>query len=220
MSKKPNRTRIPQENIVRPRLQQEIGSRCPFCNSKDVSHFEIHHINEDTTNHNIDNLLLICRQCHSKFTKKEWPLRKGRDKKDEILKLANLYLLESDPVDTFDYLCYNMRKDNGRIHEDRPNGSVVNIKVIDPFTIQIILRQVDGRNWKGELDLKTRNYGELSFIYDSEIEIEVGRRECYIKQLTINDIRKDYFYLKPLTDLGDYGNELFIRETNLIGDTF
>jgi hypothetical protein len=162
-SKKPKRTNIPVVNILRPRLQQEIGSRCPFCHSEDVSHFEIHHIDEDRTHHDIENLLLLCSLCHSKFTKKEWPLRKGRDKKDEILKLAEFRLLESNPIEAFDYVCYSMNPENGRLPERQNNGSIANIKVIDKYNIQIKLRQANGRISKGELLLKTRNYGELFF---------------------------------------------------------
>ncbi len=214
---KRKRTRIPQENIIRPRLQQEIGSRCPFCISVEVSHFEIHHIDEDTTNHDFKNLLLLCKQCHSKFTKGEWPLRKGRDKKDEILKLADFRLLESSPTGNFDYKCYGMRPDNGRLAMELDNGSIATIKVIDKYNIQIELQQCDGRRWKGELLLKTGNYGELSFIYDSITEIEVGRKECFIRQIVSGGVRKDQFFFKPLTNHNDYSNELMVRET-LIND--
>lgn len=212
-TKKPKRTKIPQENIIRPLLQKEIGSRCPFCPSEDISHFEIHHIDDDRTNHKYENLLLLCKPCHSKFTKKVWELRKGRDKKDEILKISNYRLLESNPIDSFDYVCYGMRKDNGRLREEQDDGSVANIKVIDHYNIQITLRQSDGRIWKGELLLKTRNYGELSFMYESDTEIEVGRRECYIRQIFTEDYREDQFYLKPLTDKHAYGDELMTRKT-------
>lgn len=215
---KPKRSKIPQENIIRPRLQQEIGSRCPFCPSEDVAHFEIHHIDEDRTNHKPENLLLLCRPCHSKFNKHEWDLRKGRDKKDEIIKLANFRLLESSPMENYDYICYSMRPENGRLPNAEGNGSVASVKVIDKYNIQISLRQRDGRSWKGELLLKTGNYGELSFIYDSDVEIEVGRRECYIKQTITNHIRKDQFFLKPLTNLGDYRDELMIRQTPIYGE--
>lgn len=65
------RTRIPQENKVRAVLQQEINSKCPFCSNTDVGHFEIHHIDENPSNHKIENLLLLCSNCHSKITKKD-----------------------------------------------------------------------------------------------------------------------------------------------------
>lgn len=52
-------------------LQKEIGSICPFCQNKDVSHFEIHHIDENTLNNDLTNLLMLCRICHSKITSSE-----------------------------------------------------------------------------------------------------------------------------------------------------
>lgn len=69
MAKK--RVRIPQETKVRAYLQQEINSKCPFCKNKEVGHFEIHHIDEDPSNNDIANLLLLCSICHSKITKKD-----------------------------------------------------------------------------------------------------------------------------------------------------
>ncbi|HLP52838.1 MAG TPA: HNH endonuclease [Chitinophagales bacterium] len=210
--KKPKRTSIPQERILRPRLQKEIGSRCPFCPSEDISHFEIHHIDEDRTNHIYENLLLLCKHCHSKFTKREWDLRKGREKKDEILKIRNLRLLES-LGGSFDYTCYNMKSENGRLREEIGNGSAASIKVVDPYNIQITLKQSDGRIWKGELFLKTRNYGELFFIYENNTELEVGRKECFLRQIFLSGSREDQFYFKPLTDMHAYTGELLTRTT-------
>jgi|GEM_PF-2349856 len=63
------RTKIPQENKVRAELQREIKSECPFCLATEVGHFEIHHIDENPSNHEMVNLLLLCRTCHSKITK-------------------------------------------------------------------------------------------------------------------------------------------------------
>ena len=63
------RPRIKQATKVRSILQQEINSICPFCDSKEVGHFEIHHIDENPENNFITNLLLVCPTCHSKITK-------------------------------------------------------------------------------------------------------------------------------------------------------
>jgi hypothetical protein len=62
-----NRTPIPQLNKVRAVLQQEINSECPFCSNEDVAHFDIHHIDKIRNNHKIENLLLVCKICHSKI---------------------------------------------------------------------------------------------------------------------------------------------------------
>jgi len=68
---KKKRTSIPQITKVRAKLQKEIDSACPFCNNEDVGHFQIHHIDEDPSNNELINLLLLCPTCHSKITKKD-----------------------------------------------------------------------------------------------------------------------------------------------------
>ncbi len=69
MTDKKNRTSIPKANKIRAELQKEISSICPFCDNSDVGHFEIHHIDENPANNEIDNLILLCPICHSKITK-------------------------------------------------------------------------------------------------------------------------------------------------------
>jgi hypothetical protein len=63
------RPKIPKENKVRAELQLEINSKCPFCPSTDVGHFQVHHIDENPSNNDIKNLLMLCPTCHSKITK-------------------------------------------------------------------------------------------------------------------------------------------------------
>lgn len=50
-------------------LQKEINSSCPFCSNDDVGHFQIHHIDENPENNDLNNLLMLCPTCHSKITK-------------------------------------------------------------------------------------------------------------------------------------------------------
>lgn len=76
------RVPIPQLNKVRAMLQQEINSKCPNCENKDVGHFEIHHIDENPNNNSMDNLILLCPICHSKITK-------GDIQIDEVKKWKN-----------------------------------------------------------------------------------------------------------------------------------
>ena len=71
-SKKTNaakRKRIPVPRKSIALLQKEINSICPFCNSQDVDHFEIHHIDENRSNNDLNNLIMLCPTCHSKITK-------------------------------------------------------------------------------------------------------------------------------------------------------
>ncbi|MBN8694579.1 MAG: HNH endonuclease [Bacteroidetes bacterium] len=69
-------------NKMRARLQKEINSKCPFCEDEEVEHFDGHHIDEDPSNTVLENLLLLCKKCHSKIgegtiTKEEVQLRKA-----------------------------------------------------------------------------------------------------------------------------------------------
>ena len=66
---KKNRIKIPNQNKVRAELQKEVNNKCPFCPSKDVGHFEIHHIDENPGNNVQSNLILVCPTCHSKIDK-------------------------------------------------------------------------------------------------------------------------------------------------------
>ena len=66
---------------IRALLQQEVASACPFCDSSDVDHFEIHHIDDDPNNNDAANLMLLCPTCHSKITKGDIPLHAVRRKK-------------------------------------------------------------------------------------------------------------------------------------------
>lgn len=63
------RSKIKQATKVRSLLQKEINSICPFCDNQDVGHFQIHHIDENPSNNEMSNLILLCPICHSKITK-------------------------------------------------------------------------------------------------------------------------------------------------------
>ncbi|HMG68461.1 MAG TPA: HNH endonuclease, partial [Chitinophagaceae bacterium] len=83
------RVKIPKEAKVRAELQKEIGSVCLFCDNADVGHFHIHHIDESPSNNEIDNLLLVCPNCHSKITKGDILRQEVEKKKNElVLKLS------------------------------------------------------------------------------------------------------------------------------------
>jgi hypothetical protein len=86
MTKKKARKRIPQENKIRAELQKEINSLCPFCENADVGHFEIHHIDEDPSNNDTGNLLLLCPICHSKITKGDITQLETLKKKISLMK--------------------------------------------------------------------------------------------------------------------------------------
>lgn len=62
-------------------LQKEVKSICPFCTNEDVGHFEIHHIDENRENNDYENLIMLCKICHSKITKGDIPLKAVEEKK-------------------------------------------------------------------------------------------------------------------------------------------
>lgn len=79
------RMSIPQKAKVKAELQKENGSSCPFCMNQDVGHFQIHHIDENPSNNLMQNLILICPNCHSKMTKGEIPPIEVMEKKIELM---------------------------------------------------------------------------------------------------------------------------------------
>lgn len=53
---------------MRARLQKEIGSKCPICGNEGVGEFQVHHLDGNPANDDFQNLLLLCPNCHAKFT--------------------------------------------------------------------------------------------------------------------------------------------------------
>jgi len=53
------------------KLYQEVDNRCPFCDVADVAVLEIHHIDGDPSNNKIENLIVVCGNCHSRITRGE-----------------------------------------------------------------------------------------------------------------------------------------------------
>ncbi|MHB1105834.1 MAG: HNH endonuclease [Lutibacter sp.] len=90
------RKEIPQKNKVKANLQKEINSVCPICNNTDVGHFQIHHIDENHSNNDTLNLLLLCPICHSKITKGDIlmsdviDIKKGLNRKNEKVQFISV----------------------------------------------------------------------------------------------------------------------------------
>lgn len=68
-------TAVPKKSVrIRPTareraiLQKEVGSQCPICGNGDVGEFQVHHLNGNPSDSDLTNLLLICPNCHAKFT--------------------------------------------------------------------------------------------------------------------------------------------------------
>ena len=93
---KGKRKEIPQKNKVKANLQKEINSVCPICYNTDVGHFQIHHIDENHSNNDTSNLLLLCPICHSKITKGDIlmndviDVKKGLNRKNEKVQFISV----------------------------------------------------------------------------------------------------------------------------------
>lgn len=56
-------------------VYQQFGSKCPFCDENDVNTLQVHHIvaHAETQEHDAENLLLTCANCHQKIENGEIP---------------------------------------------------------------------------------------------------------------------------------------------------
>lgn len=119
---KKTRISIPKVNKVRAELQREIASACPFCDSTDVGHFEIHHIDENPSNNENGNLLLLCPTCHSKITKGDIPVTEVFKKKISLIQNSLLNQPKTGKVITFNGTV------NAPVVGDNNNVSIKNIR--------------------------------------------------------------------------------------------
>ena len=84
MPKRPKqRKSIPP--LLQKQLLQEVGNRCAFCGIVDQAVLEFHHIDEDRSNCERENLIVVCANCHSKITRQEIEPAEVRLKKTELL---------------------------------------------------------------------------------------------------------------------------------------
>lgn len=60
--------RISIPSQTQKRIYQESSSACALCREDDIATLEIHHIDEDPSNNEDENLLLVCASCHSRIT--------------------------------------------------------------------------------------------------------------------------------------------------------
>jgi hypothetical protein len=63
------KTRKAISALKQKQLLQEADSQCPFCQDRDVSTFEFHHIDGDPSNGALANLIVACSSCHTRVTK-------------------------------------------------------------------------------------------------------------------------------------------------------
>lgn len=108
--------RITVRITTRALLQKEINSKCPFCDSEDVDHFHIHHIDENPDNNEFSNLIMVCPLCHSKITK-------GNITKEEVV--AKKKSLQQ------------VKNENKILPFQQVNYGDKNLQIINPANIEI-----------------------------------------------------------------------------------
>ncbi len=64
MAKK--RIAIPKQ--TEKRAFQEVGSACAFCRESEIASLQVHHIDGDPSNNDLENLIVVCSNCHGKIT--------------------------------------------------------------------------------------------------------------------------------------------------------
>jgi len=158
---KKTRASIPKVNKVRAELQKEIGSLCPFCDTTEVGHFEIHHIDENPSNNDQGNLLLLCPICHSKITKGDIPQIEVFKKKIALIQYPLINKSSTGKVTTF----------NGTVHTPiLGDNNTISIKNVRKATKQ--------KYPEGSLGYDTIKANYISHLigrYNEYKEYEVGK---------------------------------------------
>jgi hypothetical protein len=138
--------------------------------------------------------------------------------------IRNYSHLQSRPNDAFDWKAYSMKEEDGRIRQENPNGSLVNIQLMKG-QIYLNLKQPDSKKWIGELKFDSFGFGMVTFKY--ETRHEYGKRECVMGHYLENGDTYDYLFLTPVNNKiyyietirnqnqrvrYSYGDEIFIRK--------
>jgi hypothetical protein len=64
----PEKKRAKLSKTVEKRVFQQGNSQCAFCPESEIASLQIHHIDENPANSVVENLLLVCANCHTKIT--------------------------------------------------------------------------------------------------------------------------------------------------------
>lgn len=75
------RDKVKSQQALKIKLLKERGRKCERCDYDKYEILQVHHKNRDRKNNNLENLLLICPNCHCEehFLEKSW-LRKKIEK--------------------------------------------------------------------------------------------------------------------------------------------
>ena len=69
--KQPSKRRKTVPALASKKVYQEADNRCPFCAVADVAVLEVHHLDGNPSNNEVENLIVVCGNCHSKITRGE-----------------------------------------------------------------------------------------------------------------------------------------------------
>ncbi len=179
-------------------LQQEINSKCPFCDSTEVDHFHVHHINEDPSDNDFGNLLMTCTTCHSKITK-------GDILQPEVFR-KKMSLRNRSPS--------NIAPISNR--QNRISGSVINSVIGDNNKITYKVGNVSEKYPPGCLGHDTLKANYISYLvgrYNDFKKDELGSRMNYA---VFASILKKHFKLGPTRSIYNLPIERFTDVSDFI----
>lgn len=174
------RAKIPQVAKLKANLQKEINSICPFCENEDVGHFEIHHIDENPSNNEPLNLILLCPTCHSKITKGDITVI------DVLKKKMSLISVTSKSSSSNKTINFNDRINNAVVGDNN------NITIKQP---KKIVKQKYPEGCLGFDTLKANYIGHLIKRFNEYKEYEVGKEN--MNYATFNSFLKKMYKLGP-----------------------
>ena len=132
---------------MRSRLQKEINSECPFCSNQEVAYFEVHHIDGNPSNSKEEkNLIMICRECHSKIEDGIMPLTEVLSQKENLANRS--WKVEFVSVTTSETECgWDRLLDNEfaflKKSENIKPFPILNFTFINHLSKTIILKQIE-----------------------------------------------------------------------------
>jgi hypothetical protein len=117
--------------------------------------------------------------------------------------------LKSKDNNSFDWICYSMTKENGRIRENNPNGSSASIEYKKGKVLNFRLKEQNNRIWNAKVTMTSEYVGSLAFRYEKEQEY--GFKDVFIGEEIENGIKYDTVFLVGKGK--DYNNEILMRES-------
>lgn len=140
---KKTRTSIPQRTKLMAELLQEVNSRCPFCSSLDVGVFHLHHIDEDPSHHDKNNLLPVCPTCHAKIDKKDITMEMVRAAKISALN-RHVKIEFVSAVIAEEQCRWYQEKENCfyKGDNDKPGIPVISFTLINHFPNTVVLKTI------------------------------------------------------------------------------